>query len=162
LEDQSLGSHPEQLVTEPLSASHATVEREVDMNEGKLLWSMVFSGYFCPLQSMSGVYKLEADLYPFQSFILLSLGVKNCLMQVTGISVLSRQVRFCSAWITAHYLSNTRLLTFIDGGDCLLVVSVCEGYRQNVFCENPLKNMENNLPAPVTTVHRISGNLWMG
>lgn len=26
LEDQSLGSHPEQLVTEPLSASHATVE----------------------------------------------------------------------------------------------------------------------------------------
>jgi len=83
--------------------------QEVDVNDGKLLWSMVFSGYFCPLQSMSGVYKLEADLYPFQSFILLSFGVKNCLMQVTGISVLSRQVRFCSAWITAHYLSNTRL-----------------------------------------------------
>ncbi len=83
--------------------------QDIDVKEGKLLWSTMYSGYFCPLQSMSGVYKLEADLYPFQSFILLSFGVKNCLMQVTGISVLSRQVRFCSAWITAHYLSNTRL-----------------------------------------------------
>jgi len=75
---------------------HATVERaghRCERRETALVYN-VFRLFLPTSKHVRGIYKLQADLYPFQFFILLSFGVKNCLMQVTSISVLSRQVRF--------------------------------------------------------------------